>query len=147
MYGAVRIPSVSSPGKDQAIPAVPPPSVVAAAAAAPAAALPVAVATPEADRSPPAQAKTPTPPEGKTPPALAEPTSAPPPVTGPAEVIESTPDLVEPPHLPMGWIIGALFALALLLTLWIAHRAGAFGPPTPDLPIDPNSSTTLPRMP
>ncbi len=63
------------------------------------------------------------------------------------EGAESASDIAEPPHLPMGWIIGALFALALLLTVWIAHRAGVFGPPaaTPP-PYDP-ASTSPPRMP
>lgn len=64
----------------------------------------------------------------------------------PAEAVEMSPsqvDLGEPPTLPMGWIIGALFVLALLLTLWIANRAGMFGPP----PGPPPPESLQPRMP
>lgn len=160
MYGAVRIPPTNSPGpgKDQVVSAVPPPSVVAAAAA-PAAAPPASALVSQPGRSAsPIDAKAPAAPrfeseplDQPSSPALLEPAAQPLdrpmlPTAGPPEIIESTPD-VDPPHLPMGWIIGALFMLALMLTLWIAHRAGAFGPPTPPIPIDPNSTTTLPRMP
>lgn len=65
---------------------------------------------------------------------------------GPAEGAEMSPsqvDLGEPPTLPMGWIIGALFVLALVLTLWIANRAGMFGSP----PGPPPPESLQPRMP
>jgi hypothetical protein len=66
----------------------------------------------------------------------------------PTEVINSMPELAEPPHLPMGWIIGALFIVALLLTLWIARRAGVFGSSAIEVPqLDPMTTTTPPRMP
>lgn len=181
MYGAVRTPSVASPGKDLALPAVPPPSVVAAAtpqlalpsgpatpasgsdvaiaarpskppgkpATAPVTAAKTDVATPAPIELATPQVETPaaaiTAPVAPVAPAVeAEPPLTTGPTAGPPEIIESAPELSEPPHLPMGWIIGALFMLALLLTLWIAHRAGAFGPPPLPPPIDP---TTLPRMP
>ena len=66
---------------------------------------------------------------------------------GTPEAVPPKVDLVEPPHLPMGWIIGALFVLALLLTLWIAHRAGVFGSTSiSPTEFDP-TTTTPPRMP
>ncbi len=67
----------------------------------------------------------------------------------PADGVETSPsqvDLGDPPHLPMGWIIGALFVLALLLTLWIANRAGVFGPPAGGAPIE-QPTAIPPRMP
>lgn len=66
----------------------------------------------------------------------------------PIESAESVLEPSAPPHLPMGWIIGALFIIALLLTLWIAHRAGVFGPPSPVLfQFDPTTETAPPRLP
>jgi hypothetical protein len=107
-----------------------------------------AAAAPEDKQPPPKSEKTPIIAEpGRDQPQPAEVAA---PMTSPdgSEPSPSQLDLGETPHLPMGWIIGALFVLALLLTLWIANRAGVFGPASTALPpLEPPSTSAPPRMP